>query len=65
MSDEMYYHTIPTDVIEPDEIKNVQFLNDNDSSDSDSNTITKANIEIKKKVVKNLMFIKPDEDDDD
>jgi putative phage-type endonuclease len=69
MSDEMYYHTIPTDVIEPDEIKNVQFLNDNDSSDSDSNTITttttKATIEIKKKVVKNLMFIKPDEDEND
>jgi putative phage-type endonuclease len=71
MSDEMYYHTIPTDVIEPDEIKTVEFLDDNDcnSSDSDSDSKIKTNqiptIDIKKKVVKNLIFIKPDEDDDD
>ncbi len=65
-SDEMYYHTIPTDVIEPDEIKNVQFLDDNDSSDNESDkSIQNSNIEVKKKVIKNLMFIKPDDDEDD
>lgn len=71
LSDEMYYHTIPTDVIEPDEIKTVAFLDDSDSSDSDSSdsdnkikTNQIPTIDIKKKVVKNLMFIKPDEDDD-
>ncbi len=61
-SDEMYYHTIPTDVIEPEEIKKVAFLEDSDSSDSIKST---TSVEVKKKVVKNLMFIKPDNDDEE
>jgi putative phage-type endonuclease len=61
-SDEMYYHTIPTDVIEPEEIKKVAFLEDSDSSDSIKST---SSVEVKKKVVKNLMFIKPDNDDEE
>lgn len=61
-SDEMYYHTIPTDVIEPEEIKKVAFLEDSDSSDSIKST---TSVEVKKKVVKNLMFIKPEDEEDD
>ncbi len=61
-SDEMYYHTIPTDIIEPEEIKKVAFLEDSDSSDSIKST---TSVEVKKKVVKNLMFIKPDNDDEE
>jgi hypothetical protein len=63
-SDEMYYHTIPTDVIEPSEIKKIAFLDDDDSDNSQDNN--SKEIEVKKKIVsKKLMFIKPDNDDEE
>jgi putative phage-type endonuclease len=64
-SDEMYYHTIPTDIIEINEIKSVQFLKDSDTdSDSESESNVTKTIEVKNKkvITKNLMFIKPDDD---